>query len=212
MPALTKPEFGPPTVTEMKRANVSQPEDRHTPKPARDLPFLMDGDFLDVTNEDQRTWDFRWAKKHYTIAPGDRMIVPFEALVNALGDPRSMDNQLVKFSDGQGNRGIVMDRYAEITRLFAMYAIENENMDDLVRAAPKISAKTLSGQAVRFPSQLPDMLAWPAPMIDPHAVNSDTSRMIDAVAAENEDMRERIALLEARLDESMKSREGVTEE
>jgi glutamine amidotransferase len=31
------------------------------------------------------------------------------------------------------------------------------------------------GQVVRFPSQMPDMLPWPAPLIDDHSVSSDTT-------------------------------------
>ena len=216
MANLKTPEFTQmpdiPMTTAMKRAGVSQPEDRHVAKPARDLPFLLDGDFLQVTNDDVKTWDFRWARKHYPISPNDTTFVPFEALVNALGDPRSMDNSLVKYSDGQGNKGIVMDRHAEITRLFALYAIENEDIDKMVTAAPRVTVKTLSGQVVRFPSQLPDMLPWPAPLIDDHAVNSDTSRMIDAVAAENSELRDSIARLEARLDKEIAGREGTTTE
>lgn len=213
MAILDSPEFQNQVLTtEMKKAGVSQPEDRHVPRPPRDLPFLMDGDFLQVTNNDVRTWDFKWARKHYPIEPEQTGFVPFEALVSSLGDPRSMDNSLVKFSDGQGNKGIVMDRYTELTRLFAMYAIENESMDDLVRKAPKVTVKTLSGQQVRFPSQMPDMLPWPAPMIDDHSISSDTTKMIDAVAAENAELRDAIARLESRLDQEIKGREGITEE
>lgn len=215
MSTLKAPEFGvksEPHTVAMKRAGVSQPEDRHVAKPIRDLPFLLDGDFLQVTNDDKRTWDFRWNRKHYPIEPGQQGFVPFEALVNSLGDPRSMDNQLVKFSDAEGTRGIIMDRHAEITRLFAIYSVENENLDELVTKAPKVEVRTLSGQMVRFPSQMPDMLPWPAPQVDPFHINSDTSRMIDEVAAQNEDLRGKIAQLEARLDDEVARREGVTDD
>ncbi len=212
MAALDEPEFGDVMVTEMKKSNVSQPEDRHKARPPRDLPFLMDGDWFSVTNNDVKTWDFRWARKHYILEPNETMMVPFEALVSALGDPRSMDNSLVKFSDGQGNKGIVMDRYTELTRLFAMYAIENESMDDLVKRAPKITAKTLKGQVVRFPSQMPDMLPFPVMLVDDHAINSDTTKMIDAVAAENQELRDSIARLEDRLDKEISGREGIAED
>jgi hypothetical protein len=214
MPTLKEPQFTdlPPTVTQMKRAGVSQPEDRHVARPARDLPFLLDGDFLKVTNNDTRAWDFRWNRKHYVIESKAEGFVPFEALVDMLGDPRSMDNQLVKYNDGQGFKGIVMDRHAEITRLFARYAIENEDIDALVLAAPKVAVHTLAGQQIRFPSMNPDMLPLPTPMVDEHAVNTDTTKMIDQVAAENAELRDVVTRLEARLDREVAAREGTSTE
>jgi hypothetical protein len=211
MPPLKQPQFEDREVmtTQMKVSDVSQPEDRHIARPARNLPFLMDGDFLQVTNDDHRTWDFQWERKHYVIEPGDTSFVAFEALVDYLGDPRSMEGQLVKYSDGNGNKGIVMDRYAELSRLFGRYAVENENIDSLVEKAPKVEVKTLAGQTVRFPSQMPDMAPWPTPNVNPLAVNADTTKMIDAVAAENEDLRSSIKRLEERLDKAITNREGV---
>lgn len=211
MPLLKAPQFNdePPQVTEMKTANVSQPEDRHITRPARNLPFLMTGDFLEVKNHDQKTWDFVWDRRHYPVEPGGVSFVPFEALVDYLGDPRSQDDIVTKYMDGDGNKGIVMARYAELSRLFARYAIEDQSLDALVIAAPKVEVKTLTGQPVTFPCQRPDMLPWPTPMVDPHAVNSDTSQMIDRVAAENAELRDQIATLEKRMDTVLATREGV---
>ncbi len=212
MATLKNPQFAeklPPTVTEMKRAPSGQPEDRHVARPPRDLPFLLDGDFLKVINDDNRTWDFRWGRKHYVLAPGEESFVPFEALVNALGDPRSVDNASVKYSDGQGNMGMVMDRHAEISRLYALYAIEGENMDELTMRAPRVRVETLAGQTIRFPSQLPDMLPFPVQLIDDHAVHSDSTRRMDELAAENMEYRDRIAVLEERMDRALASKEGV---
>jgi hypothetical protein len=172
----------------------------------------MDGDFLQVTNDDVKTWDFRWSRKHYVVPPNEQGFVPFEALVNSLGDPRSMENQIVKYSDGDGNKGIVMDRYNEITRLFAMYSVQNENLDELVDKAPKVTVRTLHGQMVRFPTQKPDMLPFPVTFIDEHSVNSDTMQITDRLAAENNEFRERIADLESKLDRAIQTREGVDEE
>ena len=212
--ALKDPAFAglPPMVTEMKKSGVSQPEDRHIPRRPRELPFLMDGDFFHVQNRDTKTHDFRWAKKHYIIEPGEEGIVPFEALVNQLGDPRSQDNMITKFSDGEGNRGIVMDRNAEITRLFAMYAIENENLDDLVASAPRVGVTTLAGQAVQFPVSRPDMMPFPAALVDDHSVNADTTRMIDAVASENAELRAELDEMRDRMDRELARREGVEDE
>ena len=211
MAALDEPQFGDRQVmvTEKKIAHVSQPEDKHVTRPARNLPFLMAGDFLKVDNDDVRTWDFVWERKHYVIEPHQSAFVPFEALVDNLGDPRSMDGQVQTFSDGDGNKGIVMDRHWELMRLFARYAVENDTLDDLVDKAPKVSVETLSGQAVGFPSQRPDMLPWPTPQVNPFAVNADTTKMIDQVVAENQDLRNELERLEGRMDAALALREGV---
>lgn len=211
MAALDEPQFADRQVmvTEKKVAHVSQPEDRHISRPARNLPFLMAGDFLQVINDDVRTWDFVWERKHYVVEPGDTTFVPFEALVDNMGDPRSMDGQLVTYSDGDGNKGVVMDRNWELMRLFARYAVENDILDDLVEVAPKITVKTLTGQVVRFPSQMPDMMPWPTPQVNPFAVNADTTKMIDQVTAENAELRNQVDRLEARMDAALALREGV---
>lgn len=209
MPPLKAPQFDDPQVTEMKVAHVGQPEDRHITRTPRNLPFLMDGDFLRVVNDDKKTWDFVWEQRHWPVEPGQEVHVLFEALVDVLGDPRSVDGMLVKYQDASGNKGLVMPRYSEIQRLCARYAIENENIDDLVMASPKLRVYTNQGQAVTFPIQNPDMMAWPTPDVNPMRVNSDTSRMIDQVAAENAELRENQRILEDRIDRILATREGV---
>jgi hypothetical protein len=62
---------------------------------------------------------------------------------------------------------------------------------------------------VTFPIQNPDMMAWPTPDVNPMRVNSDTSRMIDQVAAENAELRENQRILEDRIDRILATREGV---
>lgn len=205
MPVLKETQFGDrPVVDPPAKAEVL------SKAAARDLPFLLDGDFLKVQNDGSTTVDFRWARKHYIIEPGGEMFVAFEALVDALGDPRSMEGQVVKYNDGQGSKGIVMERYAELSRLFARYAVEQENIDELVSRAPRVRVETLSGQKVIFPSSRPDMLPFPVPMIDERAVNSDTTRMIDSVAAENAELRDRAATLEERLDQMQRRIEELS--
>lgn len=211
MAALPEPQFADRQVmvTEKKIAHVSQPEDRHVTRAARNLPFLMAGDFLKVDSQDVRTWDFVWERKHFTVEPHQSVFVPFEALVDNMGDPRSMDGQVQTFSDGDGNKGIVMDRHWELMRLFARYAVENDTLDELVEKAPKIHVETLTGQAVQFPSQRPDMMPWPTPQVNPYAVNADTTKMIDQVTAENAELRDNLARLEERMDAELALREGV---
>ena len=169
----------------------------------------MTGDFLQVVKQDVRTWDFVWDRKHYTVEPNASTFVPFEALVDNLGDPRSMDGNLVTFADGDGNKGVVMDRHWELMRLFARYTVENDILDDLVERAPKVEVRTLAGQLVSFPSQRPDMQPWPTPQVNPFAVNADTTKMIDSVVAENAELRSQIDRLETRMDAALATREGV---
>lgn len=230
MARLDMPEFAPQippgTVTTTEKPHgraIVQPEDRHLSKATpRDLPFLLDGDLLMVTNDEpNKPVTFRWARKSYTIEPGDTAPVPFEALVNDLGDPRSADNAVTDFNDGNGGKGIVMTRHAELSRLFAIYAIEGENLESwtdqktgetkpgLVDKTPRVRVETLAGQPVRFPGQNPNMLPLPAMVVDEHKVNSDTTRMIDAVAAENEQLRDRVAALETFLQGEVERRAGV---
>jgi len=233
MPRLSDPEFGDPgplmgghvATTEMPRGvPITQPEDRHLTKATpRDAPFLLDGDLLMVTNDEDHAVSFRWARKTYVIEPGDKRPVPFEALVNGLGDPRSTDQAVTAFNDGNGNKGLVMDRYSEMSRLMAIYAIEGENLETwidrdgtrkpgLLDRIPRVRIETLAGQSVRFPGQNPNMLPLPAMVVDEHKINADTTKMIDAVASENEELRGRIEQLESFLQGEVARRAGVDPE
>lgn len=211
---LDMPAFAPDPhmrVGHMKQGGVSQPEDRHVSRPPRDLPFLIDGDMLQVHNDGTTPFLFRWARKAYMCNPGQTAFVPFEACANQLGDPRSVEGEMVKFDDGQGNRGVVMTRYEEICRLFAMYAVQEENIQELVDKGPKLSVTTMTGQKVNFPIHLPDMLSFPVNKVDSRAVNSDVARMHQNLQAENDELRERTARMEAQMDQLMREREGVVE-
>jgi hypothetical protein len=211
MATLPAPQFADITKPPNFHDDAPKNPQHHLSKtPPKDLPFLMDGDFLKVKNDDSRVVVFRWARKYYTLEPGQEMFVIFEALVDALGDPRSCDTVPTVYNDGNGSMGVVMERYAELTRLFARYGIEQENIDLLVAVAPKVRIETLSGQKVHFPSQRPDMLPFPVPMVDDRAVNSDPSRMIDSVAAENAELRERVSSYENRLDEMQRRIEELS--
>lgn len=218
MPQLRAPEFAPQadpkvSVTRKKVSGVSQPEDRHVAKAiSRDQPFLLDGDFLLVHNlSDDDTYVFKWARKAYIIEPGDSKHVIFEALVDHLGDPRSMDNETVAFNDGNGSKGIIMERHAEISRLFGRYAIENENLDSLVAKTPNVSCETLNGQRVVFPGLRPDMLPFPVPQVDERKIDVDQKQITDRLAAENEEMREQLRLTNERMDAVLAAREGVSQ-
>src|SRR5271167_1811649 len=103
MPPLKEPVF----VQHQKTGNIEQPDDRI--KTRGHDPFLMDGDFLRVTNRSQSdTYVFEWNRKAYVIEPGKDKFVAFEALVDHMGDPRSMENEFQRYSDGNGGKGVVM--------------------------------------------------------------------------------------------------------
>lgn len=224
--ALAEPHFAPDEpdvmVTEMRR-NASQPEDRHVAKRPRDLPFLMDGDHLRVINDMDKPVAFTWGRKPHVIYPDSEGFVPFEALVNQLGDPRSRPMAVTKYDDGQGSRGQIMDRHAELTRLFAMYAVQNEQINTVIDSkgrpvpgltekAPKVRVYTLAGVQIQFPALLPEMTPYPVINNGQRQVNSDNTAAISKLEAENAAMHETVERLEARMDSDVRSREGLDAE
>lgn len=227
---LDTPQFAPPAhptidVTRQPRPGDNQPEDRHvTTTVSRDLPFIIDNDFLQVTNDDSKPVEFAWARKRYVVAPGETTFVIFQAVVNKLGDPRSEEGAQISFDDGNGNRGKIMERYEYLKSLFAMYGVEMERIEDftftegprkgetikgLMSVVPKLTVKTLAGQLVRFPAQDPKMMAYPVTNVGKRNVNSDTARMMQSLQAENDELRRRQAETEARLDAFFASQEGT---
>jgi hypothetical protein len=230
MPTLKRPEFAPEidpqvAVTKMKVANVSQPEDRHvTRNVSRDQPFLMDGDVLMVSNHDEeQTYVFSWAKRHWVLEPGQTKPVLFEALVDAMGDPRSMENQTIKFNDGNGNRGQILERHYYLSQLFGRYAIENEAMEDyndprtgerkpgLVTRAPNVSCETLDGVKITFPVSRPDMLPLPVVQEDEHPIDVDAKKKSDQQEARIGDLESQIQKTNQLIDKLLAEREGTTE-
>ena len=208
---LSAPVFGDLQVTDMKVGHVTQPEDRQVPRRLRpdERPLLMDGDMLDVTNDSSQTIAFRWARKTYAIEPGQQGFVVFEALADALGDPRSQDGQMTRYDDGAGNRGIVPNRYDELCRMFARYGVKNESMDELAEKAPRVRVTTLHGQPVVFPAVNPASTAYPVANADEGNVSSDVSRMFTKATAENAELRDRLERLEAALEATYIERENA---
>jgi len=221
---LAKPELAPELPADAQVARLAR-----TPTLAnRDMPILLFGEFLRVVNEDNPrvfryfdatdkchynrqitgTWHFQWNRKHYVLAPGESAFVPFEALVDALGDPRSMDEP-VPYNDGNGDRGVILKRHDQLSGLFGRYAIRAESIEMLMEAAPKLSVYTLSDQRVVFPAMRPDMLPYPAPNVQEHRVDSSSRAITDRLEAENEELRSRMARYEAMLEQIVDKREGL---
>jgi hypothetical protein len=195
---------------------VTQPQDRLVMRRPRndEPPFLVDGDMLDVINDGHKPVIFRWARRRYVVEVGEQAFVPFEALVDALGDPRSVENATVRYDDGAGNRGLVASRYEELVRLFAHYAVQGESVEDLVSSphVPKVRVFTLAGQQVFFPCSIPDATALPVANADEGHVNADVTRMIDKVRGENTDLKARLDALESALEETYRERETAAKE
>lgn len=232
MALLKEPEFGDPGKTQAtrmaSRRGVSQPEDRHRRyMPSNEDPFLMSKDFLEVHNEEPDTVVFKWDRKAYPIKSGESAFVPFPALVMALGDPRSVDQEATRFNDGD-EHGLIPTRYEELQKLFARYGVRNENIDDetagarqkavtagdqvplhpgpisLVGKAPKVKCFTMAGKQIDFPAHIPDMLPIGVPNVEgPAGPVTDARASMDRMMSENAEMRSRVAALEDVLNERL---------
>jgi hypothetical protein len=202
--------------------NIAQPDDKITKRSHnRGAPFLMDGDFLKVTNRHPAdTYVFEWAQKVYVVAPAESKFVMFEALVDKLGDPRSMEGSYQRYNDGNGNKGVVMERSFEMERLFSRYAVLGSHLEDtvdkdgkkvlgLLSKTPHVEVETLNGERVIFPATRPDMLPFPLPNVDERNIRTDTTQALDKLEAENADMRESLNELNDKLDAMVRQREGV---
>ena len=131
-----------------------------------------------------------------------------------------MDNQVQTYNDGNGSQGIVMQRHDELTRLFGKYAISNEAIESyidkngdsqpgLLDMTPRVKVETLDGEVVNFPGLRPDMLPFPVPNINEHAVDADSKQVTDRLRAENADLAEKQRQLEERLDALYAERAGA---
>ena len=210
------------TVAHQRTGNIEQPDDRiKTRAHTRGAPFLMDGDFLKVTNRSgDKTEVFEWNRKAFVIEPGQAKFVLFEALVDKLGDPRSMDEEVQKYNDGNGNQGIVMQRSFEMDRLFSRYAVLGSHLEDtkdektgkmvpgLLAKTPHVDVETLNGERVVFPATRPDMLPFPLHSVDERRVRSDTTQALDKLESENAEMRSSLEDLNSRLEALVREREG----
>lgn len=224
MATLKEPQFADDLVLEAvpSRRHVTQPKDKtRRLRPADDTPFLHTGDFLRVRNDDSKMIIFAWDGNQWAIAPNEEAIVPFEALVNALGDPRSMYGEMVRFTDAKGNKGFIAERHTDFRRLFALYGVANENLDDeseaahvlaktpitedcsLVSRAPKVTVTTQKGTKVIFPTQIPDMIPYPVESGKDRAGIVDQRRAVDKLQAENAALLDRMEAMEKMLNERL---------
>ncbi len=177
-------------ISYRSRGAVSQPEDRVRSREIA-TPFLLDRDVCLVRNVDEVAWEFKYDRRHYKIEPQKEGLVPFPALVNALGDPRSVPNEQTRFRTENGETGIILTRHESIRTLFARYSVENENVQDLVDFAPRVEVyHQETNQLITFPAQDPDCRPWPVPQhAQPGRENMPDHRLLESVAAENKELR-----------------------
>jgi hypothetical protein len=186
------------------RGVVSQPEDRHRSRDGG-IPFLLEHDILKVDNVDNVEWDFKWERKRYRVKPGETALVPFPALVNALGDPRSVANEQLKFRTENGQGGIIPTRYESIVTLFARYGVTDMDLADLIDFAPKVIVRHMeTDQEIKFPAQDPECPSWPVPQhAAPGMEPSGDKAAILAVQEENAGLRGEIAELRQLVNERL---------
>ncbi len=176
------------------RGQVSQPEDRHRVRDGG-TPFLLERDIVKVENVDTVDWPFKWERRIYLVRTGEIGMVPFPAVVNALGDPRSVPGEQTKFRTEDGQSGLIPTRYESLATLFARYAVENENIGDLCEFAPKVIVRHMeTEEVITFPAQDPECSPWPVPQ---HAApgrepSGDRARIV-AMEEENRTMRQELA-------------------
>lgn len=217
---------GEPTVAVTRQAHPgdNQPEDRQVTRSVpRDRPFLMDNDFLRVTNNDTMPVEFAWNRRRTVVAPGETKTVIFQALVNKLGDPRAVDDAIQHYDDGNGDRGQIMKRYDYIKAGFAMYGVQEERLEDwtfppghpragetilgLQSVVPQLSVETEEGYPVQFPFQKPDMVPFPLHTAKSKVENPEMSRIMDAQAAENDYLRAELDKTNQRIDALLNERQ-----
>jgi hypothetical protein len=212
-PTRTRGAVRASVVSMKSRGVVNQPEDRHRTR-TPDLPFLGERDIMKVTNIDEVTWDFKWDRRVYIIKPGEMGFVPFPAVVMRLGDPRSVEGAMTRFRTENGEQGIIPTRHECLRTLYALYAIENEDLDALVDFAPKVEVRTMEeDELVRFPVQNPQMIPWPVEQAPtPGRENSDQRRMMDSMAEDNRAMRDELNDLRSMLSERLGGQQPAAED
>jgi hypothetical protein len=169
-------------------------------------PFLGENDLVMVENLDDVSWRFEWDKRAYDVSPGQHpMPVPFPAVVNAMGDPRSAKGMELSFRAEDGTSGMIESRHNSIVRLFARYQITNEDVDALVDFAPKLRVTTMQGDAIIFPAQNPNHEPWPVPNTPEPGREAPISvtEAVSEARAENALLREQMAHLQRLVDDRL---------
>lgn len=123
-----------------------------------------------VKEDTETPFTFMWNGRGTTIKPGESGFVLFEAMANALGDPRSA-GEMTSYRDESGLTGFILDRETEVRRLRVLY--DNQMADSSqIHYAPKCDVETLDGEPI--PTVTGDPSAEGAvAAVQPFAVSQD---------------------------------------
>lgn len=105
------------------------------------------GEHLDERRDEQTPLALVWNARRYEIPVNGSQFVPFEAMANAFGDPRSTEN-MSSYRDEAGNVGFIVDRATELRRLRTLYDNQFGNESE-VKWAPEATVEDLEGNPIR---------------------------------------------------------------
>jgi hypothetical protein len=146
-----------------------------------------------VTNDDDHPVEFAFNRQSVTLTPGQSGMVPFEAIVEKLGDPRS-GPQTVRLMVNGMPAGQIASREWWIKRLATYYGTyDPAHPEEIVAKMPKVTIKTLEGEDPNFsfPCSDPD-----CKYLQPDNINQSTE---ENLRRELEEMKRRQKALESLL-------------
>jgi hypothetical protein len=113
----------------------------------RDIPTRTKlGEILDTEFDSHSPYTLMWDAKPYKCEVGKTTFVPFEAVANALGDPRSTDN-MRSVRDVSGNTFFILDRATEVRRLRALYDNQIGSEEEILYA-PQMTVTDLEDNPI----------------------------------------------------------------
>lgn len=174
-----------------------------------------------VTNEDNYPLDFVFDRQSITIQPGKTTMVPFEAIVEKLGDPRSGPTTQKIVIDGQ-DIGRIAPRSWWLKRLATYYGTydplnldgttngNGEHVPGLREVMPKVSIKTLDNEDPHFsfPVDDPD-----SQFLSPNT-NSAGASIEEGLRRQMAEMQRKLKAMEKLLGQEQvpESRENIPED
>ena len=114
----------------------------------RDVPTRdKEGNILGVEHDDTSPYTLMWDSRPYVCEPGKETIVPFEAAMVALGDPRATGATMSVKDPVTNAVSWVVDRETEVRRLQTKY--DNQfTSAGTIDYAPQMTVSDLEGNSV----------------------------------------------------------------
>lgn len=200
-----------PSVVTTGESKAKQVDASKKSAPAKSAANISVGEFVRAvyegswTDKHGRTFPatltIGWDSKEYVLEPNKDTIVPFAAVANAFGDPRSTAS-MQSIKDQHGVVSWVIDRPSEIRRLRAKY--DNQFGDEtIVETYPNVRVYTLDGD--ELPTVLNDQSG--DNVLAANVTVSDQEGMEAAIA----EQRKTIEMLLQRV-QLMESQSGLAED